>query len=109
MKELLERMSGVMGEENRKEFEKGKKEAKRMIDEAEEAYIVITEKGQALVGDGAKVRTSMTMAYSNFIKKGTFTKEDFERMLKLATMSTEELQKEALKQMKEFFKKMGEE
>ena len=109
MKELLEKMNGVIGEEDRKAFEKGKKNAKRMIDEAEDAYIVITEKGQALVGDGVKVCSSMTIAYKNFIEKGEFTKEVFERMLELATMSTSELQKEALKKMKEFFKKMGEE
>lgn len=107
MKELLERMNGIMGAEEKKVFEKGKKEAKRMVDEAEGAYIVITEKGQALVGDGARVRSSLVMAYKNFIEKEQITKEELEEMLKLATMSVEELQKEALKKMKELFKKMG--
>ena len=65
-------------EENKKNMEDGRNKAKKMIDEAKEGYIVLTESGAAMVGNKLSCMSMICAFLLQSLEEGALTEDDIE-------------------------------
>lgn len=102
MNELFEKLNKLK-EEQKRGIEESKKYAKKNIDNAEECYIVLTEKGNALVGSTPMLIALTTTLLKKLLEKNIMDEKLLNRIVELAKQSDEELEKEAKDKIKKMF------
>lgn len=107
MKELFEKLN-KMNEEQKKAFEKGKNEVKKIIDNAEKGYIAVTEKGISTVGSKPMLMSLTTELIKKLLDNNVINEKELDKMIEIAKQSDEELNdraekaKDKMKILKEF-------
>lgn len=73
-------------EKHKKEFLKEKKEAIKLLEKSEEAFIVIAENGSMLCGSGIDINSALTAFFATVMNDETFTKDEIMRCIKIAEL-----------------------
>ena len=73
-------------EKHKKEFLEQKKEAIKLLEKSDEAFIVIAENGSMLCGSGIDINSALSAFFASVMSEDTFTKDELIRCIKIAEL-----------------------
>lgn len=82
-KEMLEMLEEVR-KENKKNIEKGKREAKEVLEKARNCFIVATDRGCGICGNGLDLMATISSVLSAILEQTPLTKKDLNDLVDIA-------------------------